>query len=330
MKFLISFLLLGFFPPISTADSTETGFWSVQLENDLFGDNNDRFYTHGTKVSFASDGPAPKFLRRISDILPFYQKGERQIYFFDIGQTIFTPEDIDEVNLIEDDRPYAGWLFLNSVIGNVVEDRGDREVLNGIILTIGLVGPGALAEETQEGVHSLFNATNPKGWENQLENELGINVAYIRKWRRIFAFDEPTQTEINHHLGLTLGNVYSYASAGIMARYGTHLKTDLGPPTISPGFPGTPSFNYHRKSNWYIFAGIEARAMARNIFLDGNTFQDSHSVDKEIYVADLQLGVAFHFKDMRLAFSQIFRTREFDTQPEPAQYGAINLTFFTD
>lgn len=70
--------------------------------------------------------------------------------------------------------------------------------------------------------------------------------------------------------------------------------------------------------------------MARNIFLDGNTFQDSHSVDKEIYVADLQLGVAFHFKDMRLAFSQIFRTREFDTQPEPAQYGAINLTFFTD
>ena len=70
--------------------------------------------------------------------------------------------------------------------------------------------------------------------------------------------------------------------------------------------------------------------MARNIFLNGNTLRDSHSVDKKEFVADLQLGIAWHFRDMRISFVQMFRSREFDGQPEPTQYGAINLTVFSD
>jgi len=64
--------------------------------------------------------------------------------------------------------------------------------------------------------------------------------------------------------------------------------------------------------------------MARNIFLDGNTFRDCHSVDKKEFVTDLQLGVAWHFKDMRISFVQMFRSREFEGQPDPTQHGAIN------
>lgn len=31
----------------------------------------------------------------------------------------------------------------------------------------------------------------------------------------------------------------------------------------------------------YVFAGAEGRGVASNIFLDGNTFEDSHTVDRE-------------------------------------------------
>jgi lipid A 3-O-deacylase len=35
---------------------------------------------------------------------------------------------------------------------------------------------------------------------------------------------------------------------------------------------------------WCLFASFEGRAVARNIFLDGNTFTDSHSIDKKTFV----------------------------------------------
>lgn len=67
--------------------------------------------------------------------------------------------------------------------------------------------------------------------------------------------------------------------------------------------------------------------MARDIFLDGNTFRDSHSVDKEPLVADIQFGLAIHVGRMRIALSNIWRSREFEDQDERSQFGAINLSF---
>ena len=67
--------------------------------------------------------------------------------------------------------------------------------------------------------------------------------------------------------------------------------------------------------------------MARNIFLDGNTFRDSHRVDREPLVADLQFGIAFHVRGIRIALSNIWRSREFEGQAEPVQFGAINISF---
>lgn len=326
----IALSILLFSPVTAWATDADTGFWSVQLENDLWGSNDDRFYTHGTEVSYLSIEQPPGWLQSLAATLPFYLQGEISFHGYSIGQKIFTPEDISQTALITDDRPYAGWLFFETGIGHLKEDRGDRERVNALLLTVGIVGRSALAESMQREVHRIFKADKPQGWDNQLHDELGINVSYIRKWRNIYDIDEPHNYELSYHTGLTLGNVYTYASGGAMIRWGTHLKTDLGPPTISPGFPGVPAFNFNRQSNWYLFTGLETRLVLRNIFLDGNTFRDSHSVDREDIVADLQFGVAFHFNDMRLSFSQMLRSREFEGQKDNVQYGALNMTFFTE
>ena len=328
-------LLLGLILLMPTAlwaelcECPPEGFWSIQLENDLWGRSDDRFYTHGTKLSYVAAESTPEFLQKLPNLVPFYRKGDVQIFGLEIAQTIFTPEDIEHPNLIEDDRPYAGWLYVNLGIGDRFEDKGDRDRANFVGLTLGIVGPSSLAEQMQKEVHRLFDADDPNGWDNQLEDEIGINLGFLRKSRRIFNFDEPRQYELGGHSGFVIGNVYTYAAVGFMARYGTHLKADLGPPSIAPGFSGVPAFNPNREEHWYLFGGLEFRAMARNIFLDGNTIVDSHSVEKEDFVGDLQFGFAYHFNDMRLSFVQMFRTREFEGQSEPVQYGAINLTVFT-
>lgn len=325
----MALLLFYGFSPVQGQELPETGFWSLQLENDLWGSSDDRFYTHGTELSFATIEPAPAWLEKIATIFPCYRKGETGIHGYSIGQKIFTPEDIEQRELIEDDRPYAGWLFWDTGIAHVFEDDGNRQSINGLVLTLGIVGPSSLAEETQKEFHRFIDTTIPQGWDHQLHDELGINVTYLRKWRQIYDLDGDRQFEVSQHGGLALGNVYTYAAAGTLARWGTRLRDDIGPPTISPGFTGIPAFQPDPEFNWYLFGGLEIRAVVRNIFLDGNTFRDSHRVDKKHLVADVQFGVAFHFRDLRVSFTNLIRSKEFEGQSEIANYGAINLTFYT-
>jgi lipid A 3-O-deacylase len=65
---------------------------------------------------------------------------------------------------------------------------------------------------------------------------------------------------------------------------------------------------------------------ARNIFLDGNTFEDSRSVDKKILVGDLEAGIAITFGDVRLAYTHVYRTEEFHGQEDADLFGTLNLT----
>lgn len=75
------------------------------------------------------------------------------------------------------------------------------------------------------------------------------------------------------------------------------------------------------------FVGIDGRAVARNIFLDINTFRDSRSVDKDPLVGDLQFGIAVTWKNVRPGCTHVLRTREFESRSN-ARHGfdAFNLS----
>jgi hypothetical protein len=114
-----------------------------------------------------------------------------------------------------------------------------------------------------------------------------------------------------------------------MARFGFNLPDDYGPVRIDPSLPGSSFFEPTGAVGGYIFAGVDGRAIARNIFLDGNTWQSSRSVDKVPLVGDLQLGAALTFRSFRLSFTHVFRTKEFTAQHHADQFGAINLSVRT-
>jgi len=76
----------------------------------------------------------------------------------------------------------------------------------------------------------------------------------------------------------------------------------------------------------HLFGGFEGRAVARNIILDGNTFRDSRSVDKEPLVGDLQWGVAPTWREARLCYAHVHRPREFKMQGGHDEFGAVGLS----
>ncbi len=239
-----------------------------------------------------------------------------------VGQAMFTPASKSTAELIEDDRPYAGWLYL--ALG--LQEKNTRQ-LDDLELTMGVVGPWSQAENTQK----WFHTKDPQGWDNQLRNEPGFILSWERYLRvtpwtgRGWGFDAIP------HLGLAVGNVYTYANTGFELRWGYNLPSDFGTSmawrasrnTIGPSSPDDPRF--HGRWGFHFFAGADGRYVLRNIFLDGNTWRDSHSVDKEEWVADLSAGFAFMLKRVKVTYTHALRTKEFEGQPENQQYGSVSF-----
>jgi lipid A 3-O-deacylase len=77
----------------------------------------------------------------------------------------------------------------------------------------------------------------------------------------------------------------------------------------------------------YVFIGASGRAVLRDVFLDGNTFRDSHDVDRNLLVGDLMAGVTVGYGGLKLSLAKVLRTSEFDGQPHDHRFGSITLSY---
>jgi hypothetical protein len=132
--------------------------------------------------------------------------------------------------------------------------------------------------------------------------------------------------DIIPHAVATAGNVFTYGGAGATLRVGHGLDADFGPPRLDPAVPGSNFFYAPEIFGWNLFVGFEGRAIARNIFLDGNTFANSQSVSKRPLVGDLQGGLELLFAHARLTYTQAVRTKEFYGQHHPDYVGSVALS----
>lgn len=304
-------------------DADYAAIFTFGIENDIFN-GSDRDYTNGVRASLLSaENNFPSWLDDVASSLPFFDASGHKRWGFEVGQSIFTPTNYELRDPPLTERPYAGWLYGSA---NLISDTGSR--LDNLQLTLGVVGPASGAEQVQETVHDLIGSPHPNGWQHQLHNEPGIVVSYERKWRGLYEFSPfGFGVDATPSVGATVGNIYDHASVGGMLRFGYDLPSDYGPPLIHPSVSGSDFFIPEEDLGWYFFAGFEGRAVGRNIFLDGNTFQDSPSVDKEYFVGSVQGGLAVTYHNTRVAYTQVFRTKEYRTQPEADAYGAVTVSY---
>jgi len=305
---------------VRTEDSK--GIFNMVLENDLFA-GSDSDYTNGIRFSWlSSEERTPRIAREIARALPLANDGNKRISIA-VGQSMFAPEDLSRRDLAVGDQPYGGWLY-GSV--GMVSDTG--KTLDNVMLTLGVVGPLSRAEQTQKFVHRVVGSPHPNGWDNQLKNEPGIVLTYERKWRNMVEISPfGLAVDMTPHVGVNLGNVNTDASAGATFRLGYDLPLDYGPPRIRPSLPGSDFFIPTQTLGGYLFTTISERAVARNIFLDGNTFADSPSVNKKYFVGSLQVGAALAYKQMRLTYTQVFMTKEYTSQRQASNFGALTLSY---
>lgn len=304
------------------------GSVSFVVDNDLFdGLRRDGQYTSGLQVAWLSgEAGVPQRLGWVADWLETLNRGaDSHSWGLALGQNIYTPDRVFWVPPDPDDRPYAGWLY-----GAVnVAVRSDAR-LTSFEVQLGVVGPSARGQEAQRFWHDLFGDLAPRGWDFQLRDEPGLNLimTHMGRVRLSEGSNRPGGLAVDAVPSLTagIGNVQTFLGTGVLFRVGTNLWADFGPPMIRPPVSGAGSQVARSGRGWYVFAGVEGRAVARDIFLDGNTFRSGPRVEKKSLVRDVRLGFALVFRRGSITYSHCFRSLEFDGQARPFRYGSVIVT----
>ena len=124
-----------------SAQESYTGSWEITVENDKWGSNTDQHYTHGTRLTRRSDD-VPEWLRRTADWFRCIACSDPISIEYEFGQEIFTPENTANIELIKDDRLYAGWAYAKTTLSSVRPTaNASRELFDAIGFQIGVVGP---------------------------------------------------------------------------------------------------------------------------------------------------------------------------------------------
>ncbi len=328
-QFLIASVISTISLPAMAQDEEHNTFVSISIENDLFGGGSDRFYTSGVRASWFNDKvQAPKIMKEISKYIPTINIDHHSSTIYTIGHNMYTPEDITIKEQPLNDRPWAAFLYGSVGIANLTHNKDKPSHIDEMELTLGVIGPEALGKPIQRTVHKyISDSPEPRGWSNQLNFEPGVILSWQRRIPRIWGFDtKHIHGRLEPHLGLSLGNIRTHVASGLTFVIGSDKMQDT-PPRVRPAIPGTGYFERtNNHFDWQIFAGADARLVGRDIFLDGNTFSNSHNVDKKYLVGDLSAGASLFKGDYRLSYTINYRTEEFRTQDNQSIFGSISLT----
>ncbi len=304
------------------------------FENDaiVIFDPSDEGYTNGFLFSWGENNfndfsslALPDWIRYIT-AWTYINQGDKKNYSvtYGIAQLMYTPDELEESALIEDDRPYAGTLLWGSKIRSYGHNRA-----NSLGLTVGLVGPASLAEQSQTLMHQLIGATEPKGWDNQINNELVFRIEgeHIERFY-VHSFSDSLSFDSSAYSKLGVGNLRSEVGTGLTLRFGNMLDQSYAmiSPNSSNSITGLNA-SVTDKFDWQIFTTVYASYLFNDITLTGNTFSDSHSVELEHEQFMISIGTAIIYNNWGVTFSVHHSNDQFVGQKSASKYGSLTLSY---
>lgn len=302
----------------------EHAIWIIEYENDIFA-NQDRYYTNGIRLSrIGQVRTPPSWLASVAERFPGIDEADALPYRLSISHNLYTPRDIENPQFPPDDRPYAAWFNIQFATGTTSKRGADR-----VHVGLGVVGPLALGEEIQKTIHDAIDAPEPIGWDQQIRNEPTLQIGYDR-FRRVLTAGEPggSGLDATWMAGSMIGNAHTHLAAGGFLRLGHNLPRGYGPPRITPAISGAGYFMPSLDPSWYLYLGAEGRRVFRDMFIEGNTFGGIDGVSQKRHVGEVFGGLVYTRGPLRLAYTHVWRTREFVGQADGQTYGALSFSLW--
>jgi len=192
------------------------------------------------------------------------------------------------------------------------------------------VGAGVI----QEGLHRLLESPIPQSWDAQLSNEPIVNLFYQDGRRLVQARAAgPLDSDLAAKGGAGLGKYYIGGNLGLIARLGYRLPDTYGALPIfgeTQSLAGLPPPG--REAFAFVSLQCQGFGILRWLPMDGNTFTDSPSLDRNSWALNVAVGLTVGYGRVALSYLQngITGWTGWESFPgrSPDSFGTILFTVF--
>ena len=329
MKILIIIVLL-LFTPLSYANDEELDFFSFTFENDAFTAD-DGLYSNGLIASWGYN----ELSSLGGDTLPSWitylapksylsaEPDKKYAVTYRFAHLIQTAINLSAEELVPEDAPYVGLFAWNGQLSAYDDFSSDQ-----LSLTLGVVGPLSGGHFVQSTVHQAIGSKPPQGWDNQIDNEFVFRLQAQRLWR---IYEHPLGIgEFDLITGLNggVGNLRSDIGAGVGLRWGRALADNF---SSASAFPIKKINSVNTSAHgWYLFVNTSAFYVANDIFMNGNTFKDSHSVSLIHQQFGISAGIMVNLYQWNLVYTLFQQSDQYHGQNETSRYGSITVSYNFD
>lgn len=328
--FFIVFLNFAYITNIYAVEITPEPYKKHKIiilsENDSYFDQySDKYYSAGQRIGyiskefdFASDNNSKtKWLKYVS----LYPKNNVTSFNIGINQEIYTPED-KSLNVSEDDHPYAGGLYFTFGL-----NQRRINSLERINIQMGVTGKYSFAQDVQDFIHSSVNKDHNKKlpWINQVGDEFIFNFLYSYTGRVPMAESKIISMHMLPTASVSLGNGSTYFDFNTRLLIGHNLATSFGPLKMNYGADMIGAVN--DDFSIYLYGGLGYRFVARNIYIQGNTWEDNFRHKIEPFVYYFEGGLVISYKGFEASYGITHKSKEYTFQPKNHTYGTILLSF---
>lgn len=317
MKKIQPLLLLVFIPTImlcqkidnmaSFEDIKSTNYFRFHYDNDYFT-STDKEYTQGYNFELTS----PELSKSPINYFFAKPKNSELKYGVSLEHIGFTANNIADSEIQFDDRPFAAAIMLKSFLIATNTLQKTRIVSS---LNLGIIGPGAFGGDMQTAIHEATGNTIPKGWYNQIKNDVVVNyeLTYEKQLLRFRDFFTIQTTATAR-----LGTLFTNASAGFNATLGI----------INSPFTSVKNKN---RFQLYLYTQPLVNMIGYDATLQGGLFNHKSiytidSGDIERFTFQNNFGIVLQYRWLYLQYSRTMLTREF-SYGDSFKWGGIRIGF---
>ncbi|MGJ8684589.1 MAG: lipid A deacylase LpxR family protein [Nonlabens sp.] len=291
----------------SHRDIKSERYFRFNYDNDYFAAT-DRNYTQGYSFELVT----PYFKSNPANYLFLNPQDSYTRYGLAVEHIGFTPDRYDEPAIQVGDRPFAAAIMLKSFI--IATDSIKRTRFTSSF-NLGIIGPAAFGKEMQVEIHRATGNRTPRGWGNQIKNDLVLNYE-IGYEKQLFHYQN--YFAIQAQGNLKAGTLFTNASIG--------LNTTVG--IINNPFT---TMQHNSGFKLYAYAQPLVTAVAYDATLQGGLFNDNSpytiaASHVERFTAQLNYGIVFRTRTLYFEYTRSRLTREFATG-NTANYGGIRIGF---
>lgn len=289
--------------------TSEIGFIT---DNDLYtSSKNDMYYTNGLEFFY-------QFLSKNDN-----ERINKKTTEFRVGQHIYNPRYINESAVSINNRPFAGYLFVEA--GKSFFYQNESVLKTN--LQLGYVGQNALGEEMQKGFHNLIGYKKVYGWENQIHNALATQIHTMFS-KKIFASKHHDFIDFHFQSEANLGTIFTGVSTGLLTRIGFQkllrvYDSNLHGASVS----AIPQIDVRE---FYFYIAPSFNYQLYDATIQGSLFNDTSPVtfNLEPFRFNIEGGLKFRRNNLNISYAFIYKGKEQANNDISGYfYGSIRLSY---